>query len=301
MIHPMTAVPTLLDGWNGLGVMGVLELFPPAELADFAVEVESLGYRTLWAGENVGRDPFAQLAYLAARTTTLGLATGIASIWARTPITARSGALTLAELSGGRFALGLGVSHPGFAEETWGADYRRPLSAMRAYLDAYERAPVEIEVAPPPLLLAALRPRMIELAAERADGVFPYVVTVEQVAAARAAIGPDTWLVASLAVSVDDNAERARAKALAYVATYCDLPIYASLWRTLGFGDEDVSSTPSPRLVEALTAFGNVDAVRARIAELHQAGADQVALMTLDSDPWFVPSLTTLRALAPAR
>jgi probable F420-dependent oxidoreductase len=141
---------------------------------------------------------------------------------------------------------------------------------------------------------------MLELAGERADGVFPYVVTVEQVAAARAAIGPDTWLVASLAVSVDDDVERARAKTVAYVSAYCGLPIYASLWRTLGFGDEDISSTPSARLVEALTAFGDVEAVRARIAKLHEAGADQVALMTLDSDPWYEPNLTTLRALAPA-
>jgi probable F420-dependent oxidoreductase len=140
---------------------------------------------------------------------------------------------------------------------------------------------------------------MMALAAERANGVFPYVVTVDQVAAARSAIGPDRWLVASLAVSVDDEAERARAKAAAYVAAYCDVPIYASLWRTLGFGDDDISPTPSDRLVEALTAFGDVEVVRARIAELHQAGADQVALMTLDSDPWFEPNLATLRALAP--
>jgi probable F420-dependent oxidoreductase len=296
----MTTVPTILDGWGGLGVMGVFERFPPSQLTSFAREVESLGYRTIWAGENVGRDPFAQLAFVAARTTTLGLATGIASIWARTPLTARSGALTLAELSGGRFALGLGVSHPGFAEETWGADFRRPVDAMREYLDAYERAAVEIEVPPPPLVLAALRPRMVALAAERADGAFPYVVTAEHVAATRAEIGPDKLLVASLAVSVDDDAELARVKARAYVAAYCVSPIYAAVWRADGFGDDDISSSPSDRLVEALTAFGDADAVRARIEELHQAGADQVALMTLDSDPWYEPNLATLRALAPA-
>ena len=130
--------------------------------------------------------------------------------------------------------------------------------------------------------------------------MFPYVVTVDQVAATRAVIGPGKLLVASLGVSLDDDSAHAREKARAYVAAYLEAPIYTSLWRALGFGDDDLAPPPSDRLVEALTAFGDVAAVRARIAELRDAGADQVALMTLDSDPWYEPNLATLRTLAPA-
>jgi probable F420-dependent oxidoreductase len=277
--------------------MGALEHMAPDRLAAYLREVERLGYRSVWVGENVGREPFAALAYAAAVTTTLRLGTGIAAIWARTPATTRAGALTVQELSAGRFALGLGVSDRAFAEQTWGARYERPVEQMREFLDAYEAAPIEVEApAPPPVLLAALRPRMLELAAERADGVYPYLVTTGAVARTREAIGPEKLVVASLPVALGEGS---RERARTYVAVYREVRTYMTNLRALGFADADFDPEPSDRLVDALVASGGVDAIRARIAELHEAGADQVVLMTLDGDPWYEPSLDTLRALAP--
>jgi probable F420-dependent oxidoreductase len=282
--------------WSGLGVMGVLETMPPERLRAYAQEVERLGYHALWVGENVGREPFAAQAFVAGVTTTLRLGTGIAAIWARSAAAARAGALTVQELSGGRFALGLGVSDRAFSEQTWGARYERPVAQMRAYLDAYDAAPIEVAAPePPPLLLAALRPRMLELAAERADGVFPYLVTTEQVARTRAAIGEEKLVVASLPVALGDGA---RDRAAQYVAIYGAIPNYVASLASVGFGPEDFEPAPSDRLVDGLVAWGDADRIRARIAELHDAGADQVVLLTLDGDPWYEPSLETLRALS---
>jgi probable F420-dependent oxidoreductase len=277
--------------------MGALEHMDPDRLAAYLQEVERLGYRAVWVGENVGREPFAALAYAAAVTSALRLGTGIAAIWARTPATTRAGALTVQELSRGRFALGLGVSDRAFAEQTWGARYERPVEQMREFLDAYEAAPIEVEAPePPPVLLAALRPRMLELAAERADGVYPYLVTTEAVARTRAAIGPEKLVVASLPVALGEGA---RERARTYVSVYRDVRTYMTNLRALGFGDADFDPEPSDRLVDALVASGDADAIRARVAEVREAGADQVVLMTLDGDPWYEPSLDTLRALAP--
>jgi probable F420-dependent oxidoreductase len=289
-------VSGLQETWGGVGVMGALEHMAPDRLAAYAQEVERLGYRAVWVGENVGREPFAALAHTAAVTTTLRLGTGIAAIWARTPATTRAGALTVQELSGGRFALGLGVSDKAFSQQVWNAPYERPVEQMRAFLDAYEAAPIEVEAPePPPLLLAALRPRMLELAAERADGVYPYLVTTGAVARTREAIGPDKLVVASLPVALGDGA---RERARTYVGVYRDVRTYRENLGALGFGDDDFDPAPTDRLVDALVASGDVASIRARIDELHEAGADQVVLMTLDGDPWYEPSLDTLRALA---
>jgi probable F420-dependent oxidoreductase len=290
-------VSELRREWSGVGVMGALEHMAPDRLAAYLQEVERLGYRAVWVGENVGREPFAALAYAAGVTTTLRLGTGIAAIWARTPAATRAGALTVQELSRGRFALGLGVSDRAFAQQVWNAPYERPVEQMRAFLDAYEAAPIEVEApAPPPVLLAALRPRMLELAAERSDGVYPYLVTTAAVARTREAIGPEKLVVASLPVALGEGA---RDRARTYVSVYREVRTYVENLRALGFGDDDFDPEPSDRLVDALVAPGDAGAIRARIAELHEAGADQVVLMTLDGDPWYEPSLATLRALAP--
>jgi probable F420-dependent oxidoreductase len=267
-----------------LGEVGVLsgwDVLAPKPLIDAAREIESLGYGTLWAGENIGREPFAQLAFVAAATDRLAVATAIAVISSRAPGTARRVAATLSELSGGRFALGLGVGHPGYVERWWGTAYDRPVDRMRSYLDAYRDAEVELEAPPPPVLLAALRPRMLRLAAERADGAILHLYTPEQVAAARAVLGPNALVACSLPVSLArDGRERART----YLEAYDGVPNYAEL----------VATGP-----ERLVALG-IDGARERIAELREAGADHVALFPLDGDPWYEPHLGVLRTLRAA-
>ena len=153
------------------------------------------------------------------------------------------------------------------------------------------RPPSRRRSSPPP------RRRGPARAAAPPDGVYPYLVTTGAVARTREAIGPDKLVVASLPVALGVGA---RERARTYVGVYREVRTYRENLGALGFGDEDFDPEPSDRLVDALVASGDAAAIRARIAELDEAGADQVVLMTLDGDPWYEPSLATLRALAPA-
>ena len=163
----------------------------------FAVRVEELGYSTLWLPDTVGRDPMAHIAYLATQAKTLLFATGIASIFHRHPGPMKQAALTLAEQTGGRFVLGLGVSHAPMVAGLRQLDYSKPLTKMRDYLDAMNASPygAPAPAEQPPTLLAALGPKMLELAATHADGAHPYWTTPEHTAQARAILGPDKLLL----------------------------------------------------------------------------------------------------------
>ncbi|HEY7526606.1 MAG TPA: LLM class flavin-dependent oxidoreductase, partial [Candidatus Limnocylindria bacterium] len=205
------------------GVWSNFDRLPADELVDFARTAESAGYDTFWTQETAGRDPFALLGHLAARTLRIRLGVGIAVIHGRDPVAMRAGAATIHELSGGRMLLGLGVSHRDTVSEVRGHEYGRPLTAMREYLAAYKAATYR-GPAPhgaPPLVLAALRPRMLALAATRGDGAFPYLVPASYVAGARrrldeAAAGVGRarpMLIVSQACLLSANPEQARAGA----------------------------------------------------------------------------------------
>ena len=175
-----------------LGVWGHLDSLPATALGDYAARVEALGFGTLWVPETVGREPFTLLGLLAGKTTSLLLGTSIVSIWGHDPQSTRMAALTLQEATGGRFVLGLGVSHPHLAQRLRGHTFDRPLTRMREFLEAYRAAVYKgpmIDGAPePPILLAALRERMLSLSATDADGAFPYLVTPERVAWTRSVL-----------------------------------------------------------------------------------------------------------------
>jgi probable F420-dependent oxidoreductase len=265
-----------------IGVVAAWETLAPAEFGAGARRLEELGYGMLWTGENTGREPFAQLAFVAAATERLGIGTSIASIWARSAGTAKAAARTLVELSGGRFALGLGVSHPDYVEQWWGHDFARPVERMRAYLADFRAAEMGPEAETPPVLVAALRPRMLALAAEAADGATLYLADAAKIAETRAALGPEKTIAASLAVAIGPSA---LARAREYVETYRDSTIYGPLLAAL--------DDPEARLVGI-----GLEGVRERIAELREAGADHVALFTLDAEPWYAPDFGTLEALA---
>ncbi|GAA1905810.1 TIGR03620 family F420-dependent LLM class oxidoreductase [Streptantibioticus ferralitis] len=260
--------------------------------------IEELGYGTLWFGEGpTGKEALTHAAVLLSASRRLMIATGIANIYGRDATAAASGANTLSEAWQSRFLLGLGVSHLPLVSGR-GHDYGKPVSTMRAYLDAMDATPFDAPLPEPvPRVLAALRPKMLELAATRAQGAHPYFVTPEHTRRAREVLGPDPLLAPEQAVVVDTDPERARATARDYAASYLALPNYLNNLRTLGFSDADFEDGGSDALIDTVVAWGDLASLRERVQEHHRAGADHVAVQpiaqTLDRQ------LDDLRLLAP--
>jgi len=288
-----------------VGAWGHLDSLDAAAARAYARRVEELGYGTLWVPETVGREPFTLLGMLAGETSRLVLGTSIVGIWGHDAQTTRMASLTLSEATGDRFVLGLGVSHPHLAEKLRGHRFDRPLTRMREFLAAYRsaviRAPALDGVAEPPVLVAALRQRMTELAATDADGAFPYLVTPEHVGVLRrtldaAAVGPTPILAATLPVVLRSGQE-AVASARAYLKPYLRTPTYQAAWALQGFEPADWEPPGSDRLLDAMVAMGDVTRVRARIEGLVDAGADHVALIPLAPDGT-TEHAATLEALA---
>jgi len=286
-----------------LGIWTFLDLLPADEAAAFARRLEGFGYSALWIPEAVGRDPFAFLGYLAARTERLVLATGIANIYARDPMTMQAVRKTLAELSGGRFLLGLGVSHKELVTDLRQHEYQKPVPAMSAYLDAMQAAfytalqPAEDA----PIVLAALRPAMLRLARAKARGAHPYFTTPEHTARAREILGPGAWLAPEQKVLLETNPATARGVARAAMQMYLALPNYQNNLKWLGFTDDDLAKGGSDRLVDAIVAWGDEAAIRRRIEAHHAAGADHVCIQPLRPDGTPGPDLRAIEALAPSR
>ncbi len=285
-----------------LGVWSWMDMFSAADAAAFAARVEGWGYSALWIPEAVGRDPLALHAHLAGATSELILATGIANIYARDPMTMRAGRDTLAELSGGRFLLGLGVSHAPMVNGMRGHEYGKPVATMRAYLEAMEQAiylgPEPPE--PPPVVLAALRPKMLGLATERVQGAHPYNVTPKHTARAREILGKDAWLCPEQKVMLETDASKARSVARQNFGPYVTLPNYQNNLKWLGFEDADFQDGGSDRLLDALFAWGDERAIRERIQAHWDAGADHVCIQTIRPDGEQGPDTDLLELLAPA-
>ena len=283
-----------------VGVWGHLDSLPVAAARNYVRRVETLGYGALWVPETVGREPFALLGLLAGETSRLVLGTSIVSIWGRDAQSTRMSAETLAEATTGRFVLGLGVSHPHLAAKLRGHVFDRPLTRMREYLAAYRSAVYKgphDDSHEPPILVAALRERMTDLAATDADGAFPYLVTPERVAWMRArldaaAAGNRPTLAVTLPVALD-GPDAARA----YLKPYLRTPTYHASWELQGFAADDWEAPGSDRLVAEMVATRSVADARQRIEELHAAGADHVAVIPVAPDGT-TEHLPTLEALA---
>jgi len=285
-----------------LGVWSFLDAMPATDSAEFARAVERLGYQTLWIPEAVGREPFAHAAYLLTRTETLRLATGIANIWARDAMTTAAAAKTVAELSAGRFILGLGVSHAPLVSAVRGHNYNKPYTYMREYLEKMSSA-LYMAPAPkenPPIVLAALHPKMLQLSATQAQGTHTYFVPPEHTAKARAAIGPKPWICVAQAVILETDAAKARAAARGYMRTYVPaLPNYTNNLRALGWTEADFADGCSDRLVDAIVAWGTETALRDRVTAHHRAGATHVCILPLRVDGVPLPDQRVIDALAP--
>lgn len=292
------------QGESMLGRLGVwthLDTLPAPQAAAFVRDVERWGYSALWLPEAIGRDPFVAIAYLAAHTERLTFATGIANLYARDAMTMNALARTTGEVSGGRFVLGIGVSHSHLVTGVRGHDYGKPLSTMRAYLEAMEKALYRAVQAPEPvpIVLAALRPKMLALAAERAQGAHPYFVPPEHTARAREILGKDAILAPEQKVLLCTDPSQARAVARANMKIYLGLPNYQNNLKWLGYTDEDFRGDASDRLVDAIVAWGDEDAIRRRIQEHFDAGASHVCIQPLHPDGKPVPHREVLELLAP--
>jgi probable F420-dependent oxidoreductase len=270
-------------------------------MQETVAELEEMGYGAVWYGEALGREALTKATLLLAGTKRVVIATGIANIYARDPVTMAAAQKTLAEAYPNRFLLGLGVSHIPLVEGVRGHRYDKPVPTMRAYLDAMDKAPYQ--AAPPsskpPRVLAALGPLMLKLAAERADGAHPYNTTPEHTAQARELLGPDPYLCPEQAVILEKDPAKARAMARKFLEIYLGLPNYTNNWLRLGFQETDLANGGSDRLIDAVVPWGDLKTVVSRIQEHHAAGADHVCIQVITDDSKTFP-LREYRELASA-
>ncbi len=282
--------------WANLGAMAA------SETLAFAKAMEKCGYTTLWVPEGGGgRDPFAHAAYLLGHTERLEVATGIANIWARDPLAMCSASNTVAELSNGRFVLGIGVSHQPTVVDR-GHSYVKPYSFMKEYL-ARLKSELYRAVAPKervPIVIAALHPKMLELVAHETQGTHPYFVPPEHTARARAQIGPQPWICVEQTVVLETDASKARAAARRFVSNYVPrLPNYTNNLRALGWQEAEFGNGGSDRLVDAIVAWGGEDRIRERVDAHFKAGATHVCLQAIRVDGEPGPDVRALEILAP--
>lgn len=282
------------------GVFWFTDTLAPAQLIELVRWTEQLGYSTLWYPEALSYESFGLGGFLLANTQRLIVASGIANIYARDATATKQGQHTLSKLYGERFLLGLGVSHTLLVEDLRGHQYRRPLATMRAYLDAMGKAAANAPPLdePPPIILAALGPRMTALAGERADGAFPYNVTPEHTASARAIIGPNKWLCVEQKVLLVTDSVKARGVARQTMAFYLTLSNYRNNWKRLGFNDEDFAGGGSDRFLDAMVAWGNETVIRRRIQDHFDAGASHVCIQPLHPDGQPLPDFDAMALLA---
>lgn len=243
-------------------------------IAEAVAELEELGYGTVWIG---GSPSPEDAAAVVATTRTVTVATGILNTWSHSAEEVAARMAALDEAARGRFVLGLGVSHGPLVPQ-----YAKPYSAMVGYLDALDAATPSVE--PGERVLAALGPKMLALAADRALGAHPYLVTTDHTAEARETLGPDALLAPELTVVLDTDRDRARATAREMLAMYLRLPNYTANLLRLGFAESDFEDGGSVRLLDSLFALGSAEQVKARTGEYFDAGADHVALQVLTAD-----------------
>ena len=269
-----------------LGIWTGLDGVTAARSLEIAKRVEARGYSALWVPESRGRNVLVHSAWLLAGTQKLIVAPGIANIYARDAMAMAAGQRGLNEQSGGRFLLGLGVSHVPTVNTLRGHVYGKPVATMRAYLDAMRAAAY---IAPPPpepplTILAALGARMLALSAEHADGAHPYNVPPKHTAEARHILGPHKLLCPEQMVVLEKNPSEARRIGRVALERYIKLDNYVNNWRRLGFTDDDFAGGGSDRFIDANVAWGEEAAIRARVQAHWDAGADHVCIQPIRLD-----------------
>jgi probable F420-dependent oxidoreductase len=264
---------------TGTGIWaGQLRYGDAGEIAEAAAELDELGYTALWVPD-IGGDVFGSVDLLLRSTKRTVVANGILNLWMHSPDETAANHARLSAEYGERWLVGVGVSHAPLIDSKEAGRYRKPLSAMKSFLDG-------LDGSNPPLrhedrVLAALGPKMLELARDRSAGAHPYNVTYEHTAKARAILGPDSMLLPEHAVALTTDAEQARRLGRNHLEHYLSLPNYTNNLRRLGYGDEDLAGGGSDRLVDALVAWGDVDAIEGKLKQHRDAGADHVCIQVL--------------------
>jgi probable F420-dependent oxidoreductase len=285
-----------------LGVWSFTDAMGNDEAIAFVRRIEELGYGALWIPEAVGFDPFVRAGFLLAHTERLVLATGIANIYARDPMAMKGAQNALAVQSGGRFLLGLGVSHAPFVSDLRGHAYGKPVTTMRAYLEGMESATYAGPPPPeaPPIVIGALREKMLRLSAEKTRGAHPYLTTPGHTERAREILGPDAWLCPEVKVLLETDADKARALSREACKVNISLPNYQRNLAWLGYDEADWKDGGSDRLIDDLVGWGDEAAIRAKVEAHLDAGASHVAVHTISADGFQGVDMRALELLAPA-
>jgi probable F420-dependent oxidoreductase len=284
---------------TGTGVWsGGLRYGDAGRAAEAAAELEELGYTALWVPDASG-EVFSRLGVLLAATRRVTIATGILNLWMNPAAEAARGYAEAKSVHGDRLMIGIGVSHQQLIDAAHPpGTYTRPLAATRRYLDELDAQPAG-GIPPDSRMLAALGPKMLELAAARTRGTHPYLVTPDHTSRARAALGPGPLVAPEQGVVVESDPSRARQVARDHLATYLQLPNYTNNWLRLGFTDGDLADGGSDRLVDALVAWGDEETIRRRILAHRDAGADHVCIQVLQPEGATGLPLEAWRRLAP--
>lgn len=280
-----------LGVWYSMDKLGT-----PDAIHRFATSVEALGYDVLWYPESRGFESLSVAGFALGHTTCLKLGSSIASIYARDAFTSRRGMLSLHQLYGERFILGLGVSHPPMVEGLRGHRYEKPVPAMRAYLDAMTKG--EPGAGTWPVAIAALGPLMLKLAGERTRGALPYNTTPHHTAEAAKILGPGRWLAIEQKVTLETNPARARALGRKELERYLRLDNYRNNWLRIGFTEADLANGGSDRFIDAMVLWGDAATVKQGLRAHLTAGATHVAIQPVHPDGDAAARDAILRALA---
>jgi probable F420-dependent oxidoreductase len=300
MVTDLDALDSLRRRLGPVGVwLGPVASAPTPFEQDAVRRIEALGYGSIWAGEVLaGKEAFAHQGLLLAATERIITGTGIANVWARQPGSMQGGAATLGSAWPGRFILGIGISHAPMVERS-GLTYEKPLTHMARYIEAMDASAADAPHTDIPVarVLAALRPQMLALARDHADGAHPYFVPTAHTGRARETLGPGKLLIPEQAVVLSTDPVEARGIARHHMVRYLQLPNYVGNLRHLGYSAEDVAGAGSDRLVDDIVAWGDEAAIAARVRDHLDRGADHVLLQAL-GDP--ESALANLQRLAPA-
>ncbi len=280
-----------LGAWYGTD-----KLSGPEQIRDFVRTVEKLGYDVLWYPESRGNESFSVAGFMLSCTTTLKIGSSIASIYARDAFTSRRGTMTLNQLYGERFILGLGVSHPPMVEGLRGHVYEKPIPAMRKYLQALIAG--EPAAADWPICVAALGPLMMKLSGEMSQGAIPYNTNPRHTAEAAKILGPNKWLAIEQKVTLETDPDIARALGRKELARYLTLDNYRNNFLRIGFTAADLENGGSDDFIDQMCLWGTAEQIKTKLREHFAAGATHVAIQPVHNDGDIAARDRILAALA---
>jgi len=267
-----------------IGVWYASDKLSPAGLAELVQKVESLGFSSYWYSESRYYESISTGAWLLANSSKIHVGSSIANIYARDAFTAAAARRSLNDMYAGRYIPGLGVSHIPLVEGLRKHEYGKPVATMRAYLDGMVRAAERDDRQEWPVTIAALGPKMLELAAEKCDGCLPYNVTPEHTARAKGVMGGEKALIVEQKFCLESDPAMARALARRELARYMTLPNYRNNWLRLGFSTDEIDGEGSDRFMDAMVVWGDEAAIHARMKEHFDAGATTVVMQPVHAE-----------------